>query len=505
MPVPDFLAYARMPGPIQTAIGTMGTIEQQEAERQRMGAAQAAEQRAEALAPYQLQTAQQTAEEQPIKFKSDLANAVMTRRLQAAQAQKALTTDPFTSLKGAAADAYSLEALKNKFGLNSDIYQNALKEFTAGIAQKKARAAFFGSNVWQKNWTQLQKTQYNEDWQKENAARAAKGLPPLTSEQFAVAAGYKPPAAETKADAVNAHIDETQLNQLKNGQPITPAHHILNHIIQGGDPTQLPGAQGEPIKPDNQIAPPSIPPGQAFAQLAPLPPGLQETAPAGTPAPPAGTTAQPPQTSQTTPISTTGTQLLTTPQYGVEAGQTGLSTLRQTSDAQNRSKINYGNQAENTIQNMIPDLDTATAYSGPGGWAQFQADQKMFQHIGKAPPRYLAFHRFMANAGILGDQITQYFGKSIMPSAREELDQVVNPKIWIESPEVAKTKFNAFVKTLRQEINIRKDALKNPEVYYSEKTRGPKSYSDVDYQTTAKKYGMTVPQLKKYIASQRGK
>ena len=525
MAVPNYLGFAQRPGVLQTAIGTMGTLQQQAAQREQMGLAQQAGQRAQALASPQLQQAQEAAREQPVLFQSNLANAVAARHLQAAQAAKALAPPSALSLKGPAGDAASLLSLKKQYGENSEVYKNAIKEFQTNIDAKKQRAAFYGSNVWQKNMTTLQKTQLNEGFQKENAARQKQGLPILTMDQYAVAAGYKPSDDETKADAIDAHIREVQLNQVKNGQPITPTPHILNHIIKGGDATQLPGAQAPQGKPTTASF------AGSTTVLAPLPAGLQAPGSTTVLAPlPAGLQAQGapqvpqqqapgqaiPQNIPQQPLAATPQQigaqpqqagvpkLITTPSYRQQASQTGLSTIRQTSDQQNRSKIVYGNQAENTVNNMLPDLDAIAAYSGPAGSAKLLADRNLFQQTGKPSQQYLAYQRFIANSALLNDQVTQYFGKSIVPSAREELDQITTPRNWIDSPAATKEKFNAFIKTLRQEINIRKDALQNPEAYYSDKTKGPKAYSDKDYTDTAKKYGMTVDELKQYLASKKG-
>jgi len=477
MAVPDYLGFAKQPGVLQRAINTLSTLQQQAAQRQTM------KQQA-TLAPLKLQQQQEAVREQPLTFQSNLASAASTRNLQAAEAAKALAPQNEASLKGPAGDAASLQYLKNKYGENSEVYKNALNEFQSNINMKKQRAAFYGSNLWLKNMPTLQKTQFNQNFQNENAKRQQQGLPLLTMDQYAVAAGYKPQDAKTKADAIDAHISEVQLNQIKNRQPVTPTSHILNHIIQGGDATQLPGAQ----------------PGSAEAATATV--GTQgQNVPQSVPQQPS--MGQPQQVGAQ-PQQAGAPKLITTPNYEQLASQTGLATLKQTSDTQNRSKIVYGNQADNTINNMIPDLDAMAAYSGPTGSAKLLADRTLFQQTGKPSPQYLAYQRFLANSALLNDQVTQYFGKSIIPSARKELDEITTPRNWIDSPAATKEKFNAFIKTLKQEINIRKDALQNPEAYYSDKSGGPKSYSDKDYADTAKKYGMTVDELKQYIASKKG-
>jgi len=61
MAVPNYLGFAQQPGALQTAIGTMGTVQQQRAQRQTM-------QQQAALAPVKLQQAQETVREQPLAF-----------------------------------------------------------------------------------------------------------------------------------------------------------------------------------------------------------------------------------------------------------------------------------------------------------------------------------------------------------------------------------------------------------------------------------------------------
>jgi hypothetical protein len=78
MAVPNYLGFAQQPGMLQTAIGTMGTLQQQEAQRQTM-------QQQAALAPVKLQQAQEAVREQPLAFGQQQKTKQMQQQLAAQQ------------------------------------------------------------------------------------------------------------------------------------------------------------------------------------------------------------------------------------------------------------------------------------------------------------------------------------------------------------------------------------------------------------------------------------
>ena len=133
----------------------------------------------------------------------------------------------------------------------------------------------------------------------------------------------------------------------------------------------------------------------------------------------------------------------------------------------NIKKLSYAGQAEQTIVNLKNDLPAMKYYSGVAGGAKYRQDQLTAQTTGQIPPMLSSYERFLTNVGILKAQVTQYYGLSVQPEQTKEIGELANPSSWTTAPDVAEKKFNEFVKTLGQEIAIRRNIVTHPHVLFN--------------------------------------
>lgn len=436
-------------------------------------------------------------------------------------------------LSGVAKNAASLDAYLKMHPANTPEGARALDAWNSQIDSQKAKTAYYGSNSWLKNMPTLQKAQFYNNLQQENAARTAKGLTPIDPRAYAQQKGLIPNEASIGATALDTHVKEIQGMQAAQGLPIQHPAQILSHVAQGHpsqaiatqqtgqplmtvaqDPHLAAGAQ--PIAPEQAAQPPVSPQGAIQQGQQPQIPEQPQAQPEGLAQPittPAGVQIQPQaqpleipaQAAQPQTQPAAQPQLLTQPDYGQEAAQSGLQILKETSDVQNRNKLLYGTQAERTISNMDADKKAMLYYTGPGGAAQLATDTAKAA-AGTTTPRYAAYQRFVTNAGILGPQLLQYYGLGIQKDQREEVNQLTNPRNWHDNPKVTAQKWNAFVKTLNQEVGIRRKALRDPNLYYKGETEGKpqvRQYSDEQISDAARKYGLRTDQVKLLLRSKK--
>jgi hypothetical protein len=190
--------------------------------------------------------------------------------------------------------------------------------------------------------------------------------------------------------------------------------------------------------------------------------------------------------------------------YAQQAQQTQLSLQKRTSDPLNRNKIIFGNQAENTLRNMLDDAPSMYKYSGLDGQLKLKKDAALAAVGGKVPD-FEAYNRYLQNAKIFKDQYTQYYGGSISPEAQQNVNSLANPTAFYSNPKIAQQNLKTLANTLNQEVNLRKQAMVSP-TQFTQQSSEPNvpevgaattpKYSQEDLEYTAKKYNMTVDQVK---------
>jgi hypothetical protein len=146
MAVPDYLGFERQPGVLQTAIGTMGTLQQQAAQRQTM-------QQQAALAPVKLQQAQEAVREQPLAFgqqqktqqmqQQSAAQQIAASKLNMEQTKHKLVdtdlADVYSAPQAQQADIY---AQKRKEWIKTGIDPSEIPEQYDANMQTEAKGAY---------------------------------------------------------------------------------------------------------------------------------------------------------------------------------------------------------------------------------------------------------------------------------------------------------------------------------------------------------------------------
>lgn len=152
--------------------------------------------------------------------------------------------------------------------------------------------------------------------------------------------------------------------------------------------------------------------------------------------------------------------------------QNELDTLKVTSDAKAREKSRFATNIDNTINNI--NTKDLLQYGGIQGQANLKKDM-LSSAIGKPSDNYIRYQKALTNAQLLSKQVRQFYGDSIQPKVGEELQELANPATWLNNPQVAQAKYNAFVKTLGQETGTYKKSLKSTAPYEENSSKSSSS------------------------------
>lgn len=106
-----------------------------------------------------------------------------------------------------------------------------------------------------------------------------------------------------------------------------------------------------------------------------------------------------------------------------------------------QQKANYAINLAKTMdqdskQYGIPAI-TFAKYMGAGGQARLLADKANNSITSDPNSTYNKYMSFVSNIPIKKEQLTQFFGGSISPSAQKDLDTVINPVHWTSNPQSA--------------------------------------------------------------------
>lgn len=145
-------------------------------------------------------------------------------------------------------------------------------------------------------------------------------------------------------------------------------------------------------------------------------------------------------------------------------GQYGLKQLKNVTDTDVRKRILYANNMEITLNNLNPEH--LTSYSGIEGAVDLLRDKSNALR-GKILPRYQNYKKALVAAKTLSKQVRQFYGDSITPEIQKGLDQLTNPSSWLEHPQVANARFNAFKNILNTEAQTFKKAAVNADIYHT--------------------------------------
>lgn len=400
-----------------------------------------------------------TAEEK-LKYLPQLLSSQALRQsalanLAQAQASSPLAKYGIKGLVGPAAQAMSLQALA-AMSPGSNAAQQAQSLFQATIDEKNARAKFMGSNTQFKNLPKVAKDQLQNQFQAENAARQQSGMAPLTLDDW-----WAAQQGQMKASAIN---EQGQANQITGMQ-----NNISN-----------PSPQGSIVAPGEQInTQPDVKAENQAEQVS-------------------GTQNQ-------------GIKLLTQPDYWKEANQTSLNLIKETTDADARKRLRFAANVDATIGRVNQFAKDAFSYSHPGGLVELAAD-KTLAASGKTSEKYQNYVNFNKSMDLMKEQLVQFYSLSRMPEKAAEIKKLFNTIDFSTNPQQAYNSLMNLEKTYDVERQTFVNAMTNPEIYTksSESTAvslqktinaspSMKDIAQKDLDNTAKKYGITVDQVKKRL------
>lgn len=124
------------------------------------------------------------------------------------------------------------------------------------------------------------------------------------------------------------------------------------------------------------------------------------------------------------------------------------SLNKQTSDTQTRTTLLRAENLDKTRQSI--NKEDLTRYSGPKGSLKWLGES--FQSFkGNPSKQYLDYQKAVNSASLMADQMRQFYGDSIQPSAMERLRELSNPSAWYKDPKVAQAQFDQLNSILNSE------------------------------------------------------
>jgi len=139
--------------------------------------------------------------------------------------------------------------------------------------------------------------------------------------------------------------------------------------------------------------------------------------------------------------------------------------IKETGTADNMNKILYGSQVQQSIANMLPYEKAMEQYSGGPGQLNLLADKIKSGTFRKDSPQYLAYQGYVSTSTSTAEQLINYWGTSIQPESLKRLTELTNPAAWNRSPAAARASLNGFLQNFNSELNQRKRATIDPNVY----------------------------------------
>lgn len=190
-----------------------------------------------------------------------------------------------------------------------------------------------------------------------------------------------------------------------------------------------------------------------------------------------------------------------------------LTTLKDSSDANTRQRVLYGNSVLKTMQMINPVI---TKFAGPQGKAELAKQAAIAASGGTPSNDYIAYRNAVDTfIPLASEQIGKFYSGSVRDEAlRNRMKIIFNKDAWLTNPQIALSNFNAVKDIIEKEVNVFRGGLQSTKAYgpVSSAYQGqsaptqPALKSDITAENlahTAKLHGMTVAQLKA-ILRQRG-
>jgi hypothetical protein len=173
--------------------------------------------------------------------------------------------------------------------------------------------------------------------------------------------------------------------------------------------------------------------------------------------------------------------------------------VEQTRPAQQVNRLYYGTQVEQTLAAMEPFKNDASFYAGkPMSWGK----EKLLSNFGGESDQYVRAQEFFNRIPSFASQIRSFYGDSIQPSVRKDLEDLVDPK-WINTnPKLALQKFNDVTNTFQNEFKTtQSSASQVQDSGYQKKLVGQAKEGAINnyQQTTGKKMPGNAPKNKDQV------
>lgn len=140
-----------------------------------------------------------------------------------------------------------------------------------------------------------------------------------------------------------------------------------------------------------------------------------------------------------------------------------LRLQRNTTDGDARKRNLLATNIEKSLDSINPE--DLVQYAGLRGKGQ-ETWQKVKSGLGgKSSPEFDKYEVSAQTAQLLAGQIRQFYGDSIQPSVRQELQTLTNPNEWYSNPDLMLKKYYAMRNLLSNEMRTYRDAMKGVDVY----------------------------------------
>lgn len=138
------------------------------------------------------------------------------------------------------------------------------------------------------------------------------------------------------------------------------------------------------------------------------------------------------------------------------ADQYDLYRQKNTTDSDTRKRALFATNIDKTFDNI--NVNDLTRYGGLKGQLELKQQQALAS-VGKQSPDYEKYLQAVQSAIFSATQIRQFYGDSIQPEAKKNLEMLVNPSTWTNNPKMATELFNRTKALIKQETDTYKDAL----------------------------------------------
>jgi hypothetical protein len=218
-----------------------------------------------------------------------------------------------------------------------------------------------------------------------------------------------------------------------------------------------------------------------------------------------------------------------TPDVNAAVNANSLKGLKEGTDSQARQRNLFATNIEKTLSMIDPNA--LTKYSGVSGELDKAGEFAKGLAGLTQDPDYINYQKSKAAADMLTNQVNQFYGGSVQPAAQQALNNILSPGSPGMSQAAKLAIFNQNVKILKNEMGTYRQGLQGTGVYTGNDSSSPgvnpgfsqqdvaslkqalplpagdqqkiaNQFSQNDLEYTAKKYGMTVDQVKQKLGVQ---